>query len=39
MRKKIIQHLGDGGEGLDPLVKEGRGTCEGHAAHEADYSG
>ena len=39
MRKKIIQHLGDGGEGLDPLVKEAVERVRATLPNEADYSG
>lgn len=39
MRKKIVQHLNDGGDGLDPLVKEAVRML-GVLQHEgAGYSG
>jgi formate dehydrogenase subunit delta len=38
MRKKIIDHLDQGGEGLDPLVKEAVRLLA-YQLHEAGYSG
>jgi formate dehydrogenase subunit delta len=39
MRKKIVHHLSEGGEGLDPLVKEAVQTLKAKQSDEAGYSG
>jgi formate dehydrogenase subunit delta len=39
MRKKIVHHLEQGGEGLDPLVKEAVQWLRVKLADEAGYSG
>jgi hypothetical protein len=39
MRQKIVHHLGDGGEGLDPLVREAVQRLGVKQADEAGYSG
>jgi formate dehydrogenase subunit delta len=39
MRKKIIDHLEQGGEGLDPLVKEAVERLRATLPNEAEYSG
>ena len=39
MRKKIVQHLSEGGEGLDPLVREAVQTLRAKQSDEAEYFG
>ena len=39
MRKKIVRHLSDGGEGLDPLVREAVQTLRVKQSNEAGYFG
>ncbi len=39
MRKKIVHHLDQGGEGLDPLVREAVQTLGPKLSDEAEYSG
>ena len=39
MRKKIFHHLNEGGEGLDPPVKEAVQTLRAIKSDEADYFG
>jgi formate dehydrogenase subunit delta len=39
MRKKIVHHLNEGGEGLDPLVKEAVQTLSANQSDEAGYFG
>jgi formate dehydrogenase subunit delta len=39
MRKKIFHHLSEGGEGLDPPVKEAVQTLRAKQSDEAGYSG
>ena len=39
MRKKIICHLSEGGEGLDPLVREAVQTLRAKQSDEAGYFG
>jgi formate dehydrogenase subunit delta len=39
MRKKIVHHLTEGGEGLDPLVREAVQTLGPKLSDEAEYSG
>jgi formate dehydrogenase subunit delta len=39
MRKKIVHHLNEGGEGLDPLVKEAVKRLGAKRVGEAGYSG
>ncbi|MGH6868813.1 MAG: formate dehydrogenase subunit delta [Methylocella sp.] len=39
MRKKIVHHLDEGGEGLDPFVKEAVETVKAKLTGEAEYSG
>jgi formate dehydrogenase subunit delta len=39
MRKKIVQHLSEGGEGLDPLVREAVETLRAKQSVEAGYFG
>ena len=39
MRKKIVHHLGEGGEGLDPLVREAVQIVKAKLSHEAEYVG
>ncbi|HUI21368.1 MAG TPA: formate dehydrogenase subunit delta [Methylocella sp.] len=39
MRKKIVLHLNEGGEGLDPLVKEAVQWLRVKLADEVGYSG
>jgi formate dehydrogenase subunit delta len=39
MRKKIVQYLEQGGEGLDPLVKEAVGRLGVNEVDEDGYSG
>jgi formate dehydrogenase subunit delta len=39
MRRKIVQHLDQGGEGLDPLVKEAVERLRATLPNEAEYSG
>jgi formate dehydrogenase subunit delta len=37
IRKKIVHHLGQGGEGLDPLVREAVQTLRAKQSDEAGY--
>ncbi|MDQ6867213.1 MAG: formate dehydrogenase subunit delta [Pseudomonadota bacterium] len=39
MRQKIVHHLGERGEGLDPLVREAVQRLGAKQADEAGYSG
>jgi formate dehydrogenase subunit delta len=39
MRKKIVHHLDQGGEGLDPFVREAVQTLGAKQSDEAEYSG
>jgi formate dehydrogenase subunit delta len=39
MRRKIVQHLDQGGEGLDPLVREAVEKLRATLPNEAEYSG
>ena len=39
MRKKIVHHLDEGGEGLDPLVSEAVELLRATLPNEAEYSG
>ncbi|MGH6830773.1 MAG: formate dehydrogenase subunit delta [Methylocella sp.] len=39
MRRKIVQHLDQGGEGLDPLVREAVETLQAKQSDEAGYFG
>jgi hypothetical protein len=39
MRKKIVRHLGEGGERLDPLVREAAQTLRAIQPDEAGYFG
>jgi formate dehydrogenase subunit delta len=39
MRKKIVLHLNEGGEGLDPLVKEAVQTLRAKQSDEAGHFG
>ena len=39
MRKKIVHHLNEGGEGLDPHVREAVGRLGAHQVDETGYSG
>jgi formate dehydrogenase subunit delta len=39
MRKKIIHHLGQGGEGLDPLAKEAVQMLANKETIDIEYSG
>jgi formate dehydrogenase subunit delta len=39
MRKKIVHHLSEGGEGLDPFVREAVQTLGAKQSDEAEYSG
>ena len=39
MRKKIVHHLDEGGEGLDPLVKEAVQTLRAKQSDEGGYFG
>jgi formate dehydrogenase subunit delta len=39
MRKKIVHHLDQGGEGLDPLVREAVQTLRAKQSDDAGYSG
>ena len=39
MRKKIVHHLSEGGEGLDPLVKEAVQTLRAEQSDDAEYFG
>jgi formate dehydrogenase subunit delta len=39
MRKKIVHHLDQGGEGLDPPVREAVETLKAKQSDEAEYSG
>jgi formate dehydrogenase subunit delta len=39
MRKKIVHHLDQGGEGLDPVVREAVEKLRATLANEAEYSG
>ena len=39
MRKKIVHHLGEGGAGLDPLVKEAVQTLRAKQSDDAEYFG
>jgi formate dehydrogenase subunit delta len=39
MRKKIVRHLSEGGEGLDPLVMEAVQTLRAKQSDEAGYFG
>jgi formate dehydrogenase subunit delta len=39
MRKKIVHHLGEGGEGLDPIVREAVQRLRAKRVGEAGYSG
>jgi formate dehydrogenase subunit delta len=39
MRKKIVHHLSEGGEGLDPLVKEAVQTLRAKQSDDAEYFG
>jgi formate dehydrogenase subunit delta len=38
MRRKIVRHLDQGGEGLDPLVKEAVDRLRATLPNEAEYS-
>jgi formate dehydrogenase subunit delta len=38
-RKKIVDHLDQGGEGLDPLVREAAQTLKAKQSDKAEYSG
>ena len=39
VRRKIVQYLDQGGEGLDPLVKEAVERLRATLPNEAEYSG
>ena len=39
MRKKIVHHLSEGGEGLDPLVREAVQRLRAKNVGQAGYSG
>ncbi|MGB6176219.1 MAG: formate dehydrogenase subunit delta [Methylocella sp.] len=39
MRQKIVRHLSEGGEGLDPLVREAVRRVGAKEVDEAGYSG
>jgi len=39
MRKKIVRHLSEGGEGLDPLVREAVETLKAKQSDDAGYFG
>jgi formate dehydrogenase subunit delta len=39
MQKKIVRHLSEGGEGLDPLVREAVERVGAKQVDEAGYSG
>jgi hypothetical protein len=39
MRKKIVHHLSEGGEGLDPLVKEAVQRLKAKNVGEPGYAG
>jgi formate dehydrogenase subunit delta len=39
MRKKIVRHLSEGGEELDPLVREAVETLRAKQSDEAGYFG
>jgi NADH-dependant formate dehydrogenase delta subunit FdsD len=39
LRKKIVHHLDEGGEGLDPLVREAVQTLRSKQSDEAEYFG
>jgi formate dehydrogenase subunit delta len=39
MRKKIVRHLSEGGEELDPLVREAVQTLRAKQSDEAGYFG
>jgi formate dehydrogenase subunit delta len=39
MRKKIVRHLNEGGEGLDPIVREAVERLRATLPNEAEFSG
>jgi formate dehydrogenase subunit delta len=39
MRQKIVRHLSEGGEGVDPLVREAVQTLKVKQSDDAGYSG
>jgi hypothetical protein len=39
MRKKIVRHLSEGGEELDPLVREAAETLRAKQSDEAGFFG
>jgi formate dehydrogenase subunit delta len=39
MRQKIVQHLDEGGEGLDPLAKEAVQSLKAKQTEEGEYFG
>jgi formate dehydrogenase subunit delta len=39
MRKKIVRHLDQGGEGLDPVVREAVQTLKAKQSDEVEYFG